>query len=29
MGCMKKIFLLLILVVIGLAMFKYLNDESY
>jgi len=26
---MKKIFFLLILVVIGLAVFKYLNDESY
>jgi len=26
---MKKIFLLLILAVIGLAVFKYLNDESY
>jgi len=26
---MRKIFLLLILAVIGLAVFKYLNDESY
>ena len=28
-GLMKKIFFLLILVLIGLAVFKYLNDESY
>jgi len=26
---MKKIFFLLVVVVIGLAVFKYLNDESY
>jgi len=26
---MKKIFFLLVVAVIGLAVFKYLNDESY
>jgi len=26
---MKKIFFLLILVIIGFAVFKFLNDESY